>query len=221
MTETNGAALDQALQRFGDDLYRLAVLLAPDASRASAALLRAARRLAASPDVPDERRAVEALVAALPAERARPRRLPSWAYPAGPRASDGELLRALARLPHRQRLALGLAALRSFEGLAATEGIETTEEDRGTMASAVARSGSAAPTSPPAAPAVRSMAEDRRDALLALAPHALPEADLALLADAEAPEECRAARAALLLDDARTHADPAIRGHLALCAGCR
>lgn len=196
MTYPTITELEQVLQHHGDDLYRLALLLAPDHTHASNALVRAIQRLASTPGgTPDERALVDALLAVLPQEpRRRATRLPSWALHPEPRSADARLLAAIARLPRDQRLALGLTVL----------GLLTSHE-------------------PPAAG--RDPSSDlqaaRRDALLALAAPAGFEQLTGQLMDEEAPEECRKARAALLLDDPALHLDPALRGHLALCSACR
>ncbi|HEX9371117.1 MAG TPA: hypothetical protein VF897_08925, partial [Roseiflexaceae bacterium] len=117
MPSTTTTELDRPLQRWGDDLYRLALLLAPDARIAARALVAAARRMATGGDPPDEPALIAALVAALPTERKRslPRRRPAWARPPARQASRAALLAALTRLPRQQRLALGLTMLRAFE----------------------------------------------------------------------------------------------------------
>src|SRR4029453_13033026 len=79
---TTPNALERAIQRHGDDLYRLALLLTPDEHAAAAVLRDAVARLAAAPaDALQEPDLVRALIAALPAERRRLRlrRLPAWA----------------------------------------------------------------------------------------------------------------------------------------------
>ena len=75
---TTPTALERALQRYGDDWYRLALLLTSDENIAAAALRDAASRLTASQaDVLHEPDLVRALIAALPIERRPlwPRRL--------------------------------------------------------------------------------------------------------------------------------------------------
>src|SRR5262245_52367873 len=77
---TPSNAIERAIQRHGDDLYRLALLLTPGEHAASAVLRDAAPRLAAAPaDDLQEPDLVRALIAALPAERRRLplRRLPT------------------------------------------------------------------------------------------------------------------------------------------------
>src|SRR5689334_11293077 len=103
--------------RFGDDLYRLALLLAPDTTAAARALTRAIRQLAINGATPTEEAMIGALVAALPPARARRlrHRPPEWAHPPAAIADRAPLLKALARLPRPQRLALGLTILRAFE----------------------------------------------------------------------------------------------------------
>jgi hypothetical protein len=237
MTSGDASALDQAIQRYGDDLYRLAVLLTPDAAQAVAALLQAVRRLADTPgEPPTAPRLLAALLEAAP--RGRTRAIPPWTR-AG---ASGPLLAALAQLPLPQRLALGLATLRSFEGLFATVGAEGAGADGsaqpGANESQVSAADHRTPTTGPSsmvgsrlsqkAPLALShmsasaLAADRRDALLALARYVLVsgEALPPMLGDA-VPESCRPARALLALGGDAAHEDPAIRGHLALCAECR
>jgi hypothetical protein len=60
-----------------------------------------------------------------------------------------------------------------------------------------------------------------RDALLALAPIAIPTISPAVLDSADVAEECRQTRAAIALNDPALHNDTTIRGHLALCSACR
>jgi DNA-directed RNA polymerase specialized sigma24 family protein len=193
---TTATELERAILRFGDDLYRLALLLAPDTTAAARALRRAIRQLAVTGDSPTEEAMIAALVAALPS--ARERRLrhppPAWAHPPAAIADRAPLLKALARLPRPQRMALGLTILRAFEPDQA----------------AVLFDGNAA--------TVRSLV---RDALLALAPVATPDLALERLDSSAAPEACQPTRAALALADPRLHHDAALRGHLALCAACR
>src|SRR4051794_23002860 len=102
---TTAAALERTIARYGDDLYRLALLLAPDAAGAARALLAATRSLAASGAAVDEYALIAALVAALPPER-RWRRSPGWARTPR-RRGDAPLLKAIGRLPRSQRLVLG------------------------------------------------------------------------------------------------------------------
>src|SRR5262245_29307244 len=135
VTESTTADLEHALQRYGDDLYRLALLLAPNTTDAANALLAAARRLAAAGAAPDERALLAALNNALPKERRGwPwRHLPAWTSPPPRRAGDTRLLAAIARLPRQQRLALGLTLLRGHdpaEAAALLDGDETALRER-------------------------------------------------------------------------------------------
>src|SRR5262245_7247151 len=101
---TTPTPLERALQRHGDDLYRLALLLTPNEAHAAAALRNAGPRLAdISSDALAEPALVRALVAALPSRRRRvwPGRLPPWARLPKTRA-EAPLVAALARLPRRQ-----------------------------------------------------------------------------------------------------------------------
>src|SRR5258706_9778001 len=81
VTPTISTALEYALQRHGDDLYRLALLLTSDEAHAAAALHNAIPRLIDTPPAAlDEPAMIAALVAVLPAERRRLRRQrPAWA----------------------------------------------------------------------------------------------------------------------------------------------
>jgi hypothetical protein len=212
---TTNDALERVLRRCGDDLFRLAVLLAPDAARADAALQQAVRQLAAAPPPSiDERSLVTALLAATQLPRARG--LPAWARAAA--GDDGRLLARMAQLPVSQRLALGLASLRSFEGIFATAGTEGTEGEEAPSVAA----GEADAAASRSSLSVSSVAADRQAALVALAAFALPQGETMPPLTGEAvPEDCRPARAALVRGDSAAHDDPAIRGHLALCAECR
>lgn len=195
LASTTATDLAQALQRHGDDLYRLACLLTPNAALAERALLDTTRRLAASPPGYDEPALIGALLAALPREHARPsRQLPEWAQPPAGRERQQPLLAAIARLPRATRATLGLSILRSFEPrqVAAATGAEATE-----------------------------VPAQLRDALLALAPAAPTERPTEILRQADPPEACRATRSALALADPRLHSDPSLRAHLASCSACR
>lgn len=189
------ARIEQLLQRHGDDLYRLALLLLPNASSAAATLSRAMRRLAAAaPAAPNEDALIHALLDVLPPERPRrmQRGMPEWVA-AAPDEYTATCV-ALARLPRQQRLVLGLLTLQQWDAEHIAQVIG------GDVAAAQALT---------------------RDALLALAPHAVPDLDTAAMHSAEAPEACRATRAALGMNDAALRHDPAVRGHLALCSACR
>ncbi len=197
MTQTTISALERALQRYSDDLYRLALLLTPDATTAVNALTGAARRMAeASADMIDEPALIAALIAALPVERPRwrPRRLPAWARSPATRADAAPILAAIARLPRRQRLALGMTMLRGYDPEQAAPLLGGDETHARTIL---------------------------RDALLALAPRAAPDLPLGDLDSAAAPADCQPTRIALSLGGAALHANPAVRGHLALCSACR
>ena len=189
------AKIEQTLQRYSDDLYRLALLLTLNTHCASAALVSAVRRLvAAAPAAPDEDSLIHALVAALLPERPRRMRrsLPEWvaAAPDDYAATCG----ALARLPRQQRLVLGLAALQHWdmEHIAQFTGGDVTVTQTLT-----------------------------RDALLALAPQIIPQSNIAAMHGEFAPAACQATRTALGMNNATLRHDPAVRGHLALCSACR
>jgi hypothetical protein len=208
VNSTNAIELERALLRSGDDLYRLALLLAANDAAADRALIKAVRHLATTGAAPDESALIAALIAALPPERRRlgPGRAPAWAHSPALPPSRAELLAALAILPRRARLALGLTMLRSFE----------PEQAQGLLGAAGPAAANGSSDTP--ADSTRAVV---RDALLALAPVALPAVDHSMLDGADAPEACRTTRAALALNDPSLHRDAAIRGHLALCAACR
>jgi len=196
VTPTTPTALERAIQRHGDQLYRLARLLTPDTTSAIALLRAALPRLAAtSPDTLTEPTLAAALVAALPPERRRhwPQRLPDWARLPS-RHPEAPLLAELARLPRRQRAVLGLVLLEDFEPAQAA-GVLAVDET-----------------------AARALLSD---ALRQLAPKVHPELPIADLASEDVPEGCRATRAALASGGDLAHADTTIRGHLALCGACR
>ncbi|HJZ50071.1 MAG TPA: hypothetical protein VKE41_23015 [Roseiflexaceae bacterium] len=220
MSLTNAIELERALLRSGDDIYRLALLLAADESSAARALIKATRQLAISGAAPDESALIAALLRALPSERRRWRaaRTAAWARPRGALLGRAELLAALAGLPRRERLALGLTMLRSFEPEQAGELLgEAHQPGSGTTTDAESP---AVALGAQNARAARTRAA-LRDALLALAPVALAETPQFALDGTDAPEACRPTRAALALNDPALHSDAAIRGHLALCSACR
>jgi hypothetical protein len=187
----DNGALERAIQRNGNELYQLALLLTPDRSSAARSLLSATRQLALAKPAIDEATLIGALSAALPEQRRtrRPRRSPAWVQ----RSPQPQLLAALARLPREQVLALGLSMLRAYEPAQVAMVLGGDEA---------------------------SVRAQLRDALLALVPHADLE-QAAQLDALAAPDECRPTRAALALDEARLHNDPALRSHLALCGACR
>jgi len=193
---TSAIDLERALQRYGDDLYRLALLLNDNPSQAARSLIAATRRLAASGGGAEEPALIAALTAALPRETTswQLRRTPAWAKPAGQRAEQAQLLGALARLPRPARLVLGLAMLRAYEPAQIAPLLGSDEQD---------------------------VRQQIRDALLELAPHTPADRAAIPQHESDVPEECRPTRAALALADPRIHTDSAIRGHLALCSACR
>ncbi len=214
MSSTNATELERTLLRSGDDIYRLALLLCADDAGAAQALIKVVRRLAISGTTPDQPALLAALLAALPPERRRWRRRgpPAWARSRAVPAGRMALLAALAALPRPQRFALGLTMLHSFEAADAAPllGVEV----RG-----------AAEESNRANQLERANSDQNRmlvrDALLALAPIAIPTIPLATFDSAGAPEACRPTRAAIALNDPALHHDATIRGHLALCSACR
>ncbi len=192
MTNTTPTPLDQILLRYGDDLYRLALLLAPSDRLAADAVVAAVRRVSQGTALPDEKALYDALLTALPP--ARGDRPPAWMLRAQGRPADASVLAALARLPRTQRLALALILQRGLpaEQAAAAAGLEA-DQLRGTV----------------------------RDALALLAPQIRPDLPQEHFDTGAAPEACMAARRALALNSPALHEDPAIRGHLALCPRCR
>lgn len=193
---------ERALWRSGDDLYHLALLLSPDEQRAGRALVSAIHQVALAGAVPDEPTLIGALVASLPAERglellpilAAKIRRPSWTRTTSDHRDQAPLLRAIAALPRRARLALGLSLLRPFDPAQAAAMLGGDEL------------------------AVR---EQIRDALVALAPYALPDTSPELFEVDGAPEACRPTRAALALGATALQESGSARAHLALCAECR
>ncbi|GAB4202453.1 MAG: hypothetical protein OHK0022_25680 [Roseiflexaceae bacterium] len=192
MTNTTPAPLEQILLRYGDDLYRLALLLAPGDRQAADLIVAAVRRTPLGATLPDETALYSALAAALPPERSD--RPPAWMLRPQGRPVDAPVLAALARLPRAQRLAIGLILLREMpaEQAAPAVGLEADQ--------------------------LRRMV---RDGLALLAPQILPDLPQEHFDESAVPEECRAARRALELNSPALHNDPALRGHLALCPHCR
>ncbi|MDW8215383.1 MAG: hypothetical protein RMJ55_17655 [Roseiflexaceae bacterium] len=185
---------EQIVHEHGDDLYRLAVLLTPDAAAANALLRRVARGFRKR----EPAGVLEVAHALL--EHARMRCNPlrrhtssGWTGTSGVRPEDAPLLAAIAQLPHAQRLALGMAVLHSFDS---ADHVSYT----------IARQ------------AWRALL---RDALLALLPAVDPAIDPSLFDLDQALEECQATRAALTLDPEAASESSDVRGHLALCETCR
>jgi hypothetical protein len=187
----SATSFEQALEQYGDDLYRLAVLLSPDQAAANALLVRTARQFR-NHVAADVLTIAIALYEQLPVERGlfRRRGVPAWVTAGTVRTEDAPLVTAIARLPRAQRLALGLAALHAF----------TTEN---------------------LAPIGQEWRVRVRDAIRALLPVLDPDLDPTLFDPDQAPEECRMARMALLLDPTVAQTSSDVRGHLALCETCR
>lgn len=182
------------LRRYGDDLYRLAVLLTPDEAMARALLQHVVRTLREQ-DSADIFEIAHALFADARTRRTIIRRgtLPEWVTAPTMRSGDKPLLAAIARLPHAQRFALGLATLPSFE--ADHHSLQTAAgQERRVLV---------------------------RDALVTLLPLVDPALDRERFDPDQAPEECRTTRAALLLDMNGASTSSEVRGHLALCEVCR
>ncbi|GAB4113009.1 MAG: hypothetical protein Fur005_31330 [Roseiflexaceae bacterium] len=103
------ANFDVWLQRYGEALIRLCVLLSPTAALAEAACVRAAGRLQALVAAnPTDDQILPALDLIVPPARRAQRKLPAWASSIDPRSPDGRLLQRFARLPAEQRIALTL-----------------------------------------------------------------------------------------------------------------
>jgi hypothetical protein len=228
----NATELERTLLRSGDDIYRLALLLCGDESGAAHALIKAIRRLSTSGSAPNQAALLVALLAVLPAERRRWRqhRLPAWAQSRAVPAGRAELLVALVALPRAQRFALGLTMLHSFESAdaAALLGDEGSGSPGRSIPfdSAQGRRRDSAAVESSVANRSEQVGTDRprvlvRDALLTLAPIAIPTIPMAALDSASTPEDCRPTRAAIALNDPALHNDATIRGHLALCSACR
>jgi hypothetical protein len=187
----SATSFEQVLEQYGDDLYRLAVLLSPDQAAANALLVRTARQFRNRTPA-DVLTIAIALCDQSPAERRLFRRggAPAWVTAGMVRTEDAPLVTAIARLPRAQRLALGLAALHAF----------TTDN---------------------LAPMGQEWRVRVRDAIRALLPVLDPDLDPTLFDPDQAPEECRMARMALLLDPTVAQTSSDVRGHLALCETCR
>jgi hypothetical protein len=187
----SATSFEQALEQYGDDLYRLAVLLSPDQAAANALLVRTARQFR-NHAAADVRSVAMALCDQSLAERRLFRRggAPAWVTAGTARTEDAPLVTAIACLPRAQRLALGLAALHAF----------TTNN---------------------LAPMGQEWRVRVRDAIRALLPVLDPDLDPTLFDPDQAPEECRMARMALLLDPTVAQTSSDVRGHLALCETCR
>lgn len=189
--------LDEAVRRYGDDLYRMVLLLVPTPQQASETLLRLFRRLHQEhPGGVEEEHLIAGLVAALPPERRTflKRRPPSWVRPPAERADDAPLLAAIAALPVVARQALAPLIVRTTEPVTAARSMFSSE--------------------------LRCRAQER-DAMLALAPHASLDLELDDLEPRDVGAECRAVQAAIALNDPALHTDTSLRGHLALCNSCR
>lgn len=194
MTLNTITALEQALTHYGDAVYRLALLLASNRQQAADMLITALRRLAASDHSAfDEHVLIAALLDALPPERSRRvPRSPEWTKPTALHTADAPLLIAIARLPRRQRLVLGLAFLRPDDPVGAAMQLGVSPVEAGQVLHQALRS--LAPTAP---------------------------IDSENLEPAAVLEACQPTRVAIVQGDPQLGADTALRGHLALCADCR
>lgn len=190
---------DQVVARYGQDLYRLALLLTDDQQRAEQAILTTFRHLSAT-DAADEAALVRVLLAALPPDSARTARKSSWIATHLADSSNSSLIAAWSRLPRSQRLALALTLLRSY-----------TDQQIGDVVGEQGP-GDALPTAHDGLlglyDARYGQGEAQRNGLLGTLPEAFDDA-------------CRPVRHALAAGDDRLSFDPALRGHLALCPACR
>lgn len=185
---------EQIIHQHGDDLYRLAVLLTPDPTAANALTQRVARSFR------DRNPANVLEVARALLEHAHTRHnplrrnaSPGWTTAPNVKPEAAPLLTAIARLPDAQRLALGMTALHAFDGADRSAYAIAGQEWRALV----------------------------RDALLSSLPAIDPEIDPSRFDPDQAPEACRATRAALILDLTAASEHSEVRGHLALCETCR
>ncbi|GIW02485.1 hypothetical protein [Roseiflexus sp.] len=187
-------SFEQIIRQYGDDLYRLAILLTPDPAAAHTLMRRVAHSFCEC-DPASVLNVAQALheLAHTRHNSLRRNRLPGWVGAPGVTAEDAPLLATIARLPHAQRLALGMAALHSFDAEERSSYTIAGQEWRTLV----------------------------RDALLSLLPVVDPAIDRSMFDPDQAPEECRPVRAALTLDPTVVHASSTMRGHLALCEMCR
>ena len=185
--------LEQLLERYGDTLYRIAILFAASPAQAHELLLRFARSHTTSPIPSDDQQLISALLpfmAELPERRQANTQHALRPLLDNLPAADAHLLTAILKLPRAQRAALAFLALQlPFE-----EGMQLDQQP---------------------------LAELRRDALLTLAPVMNRPTLAAAFTDPEVDELCRTTRAALMLEEVGQHHSPAVRGHLALCTDCR
>lgn len=192
------AALEQVLYDHGDNLYRLALLLAENERQAVRALQAVARHLTRPGEpafTPDLAEIVSVLLTTIrqQAERAAPARrrrlrLPSFRSPATTSISD-ELYQAMRRLPREQRQVLGLCLLMGYSIPLVARISGTDEEQAHTLF---------------------------QEALAALAPAAAID-----LSIARPTEQCQAVRWTLTRTPAHLPHDQDLRGHLAIGRACR
>lgn len=187
----SATSFERALKQHGDDLYRLAVLLSPDQAAANALLRRTARRFRDHAPA-DVRSIAIALYDQLPVERGLFRRSGVPAWiTAGTVRAEDTSLVAAIA-----RLPHAQRFALGLEALHAfmTDNLSRVDQERRVRV---------------------------RDAIRALLPVLDPDLDPALFDPDQAPEECRAARIALLLDPTVAQTSSDVRGHLALCETCR
>lgn len=185
--------LEQLLERYGDTLYRIAILFAASPAQAHELLLRFARSHITAPIPSDDQQLISSLLpflAELPERRQANTQHALRPMLDNLPAADAHLLTAILKLPRAQRAALAFLALQlPFE-----EGQQLDQQP---------------------------LADLRRDALLALAPVMNRPTLAAALTNPEVDELCRTTRAALILEEIGQHHTAAVRGHLALCTDCR
>jgi len=188
-------SLEEALEHYGTNLYRLALLLSPNQAAAITLLRQTVSRLQKHPyQSLGEDEFVQALIASLPANhQPNRRRSPEWVHLASIPSQIG-LRTTLAQLEPNQRLALGLVHLYDFDitQVAQLMNIEPT-----------------------------GARQHISDALLAHAPHVELDIPIELLTDEATNIPCRLTRGLLRLGSDLAHNEPQSRGHLALCAECR
>lgn len=187
----SATSFERALQLHGDDLYRLVVLLSPDQAAANALLRRTARRF--RDQAPRDLRAIaETLFAQSQAERGLFRRSGVPAWiTAGTVRTEDAPL--VAAIARLPRAQRFALGLEALHAFA-TDNLSQVDQERRVRV---------------------------RDAIRALLPVLDPDLDPALFDPDQAPEACRAARMALLLDPTVAQTSSDVRGHLALCETCR
>lgn len=185
------ATLTPILHRYGDNIYRLALLLANTDAEPEHVLLEFARK-AKDLDVRDELGILQTLYQII---TKLPKRKP-WQRPASwsQNLDQTPALNAISQLTSEQRYLLGLLYLQGLDIPHAAQVLEQEET---------------------------SVRASRRDALLTLASSIAPDFRADQLLGAGIPFACYDTRAALGLGSDLLHSQPDLRGHLATCAACR